>query len=280
MPEAGALHALEVAAARRYLCQEPSLTVAAPGTQAIIQALPALFATQDVRLLGPSYGEFARVFAHAGIEVRVCGAMDELAGAGLAIVVNPNNPDGRLAAPRDLAALSETVGGLVADESFMDTMPRGDSLIPHGLGARTLVLRSFGKFYGLAGLRLGFAVTSPALACALRIKLGPWAVGGPALAIGTRALLDDAWPEATRQRLAPAAERLDSLLRAAGFDIRGGTLLFRLARHAGAARVFQRLGDAGILARPFARDTSLLRFGLPESENAFARLARALEGEG
>jgi len=135
------------------------------------------------------------------------------------------------------------------------------------------VLRSFGKFYGLAGLRLGFALAEPSLAARLTEALGPWAVSGPAAAVGTAALADAEWAAATRARLAAAATALDGLLAARGLAVLGGTALFRLAEAADAASRFERLAAGGILVRRFAEAPHRLRFGLPPDADATARLA-------
>ena len=137
-------------------------------------------------------------------------------------------------------------------------------------------MRSFGKAYGLAGLRLGFALASPDIAQHLRAALGSWPVSGPAIAIGVRALADSDWLEITRARLGEDTARLDALLHGAGWRIIGGTRLFRLAAHADARAAFERLLAAGILARPFATAADWLRFGIPGDENAWERLAAAL----
>jgi len=140
-----------------------------------------------------------------------------------------------------------------------------------------VVLRSFGKFYGLAGLRLGFVVARPALARRLRDTLGEWPLSAPALAAGLVAYSDTAWANATRASLSDDAARLDALLAGAGFEIIGGTSLFRLARVANAPARFEALARAGILTRPFDHDAGLLRFGLPGFDADWARLAAALE---
>ena len=167
-------------------------------------------------------------------------------------------------------------GLLVLDESFADVLPDSASFVPH-IGARNVVvLRSFGKFYGLAGLRLGFAVASPALAARLRDALGPWAVSGAAVAVGRRAFEDAAWREAMRARLAHEAKRLDALLSGAGLSVAGGTSLFRLARTPRAQGLWRALCERGILVRRFEDRPDVLRFGLP-GEGAWARLAEALK---
>ena len=275
LPDASSLRRLEAAAARAYRCPPCAEVVALPGTQAIIQRLPAIVPGRDVRLLGPTYGEFARVFS-ARADVRVVARLDELAGADVAVVVNPNNPDGRRAGPAALVALAAQVGTLVVDEAFADALTDETSVVPHLPPRRMVVLRSFGKFYGLAGLRLGFALAPPDLASRLRESVGPWAVSGPALVVGARALADTPWRTATRLRLRSEAARLDTLLVGGGLTIIGGTPLFRLARHPRARALFEALARAGILCRPFAASPAWLRFGLPGAPPAWDRLARAL----
>jgi cobalamin biosynthetic protein CobC len=274
LPGAAEERALTGAAARRWHAPGPDRILAAPGSSALIQALPRLLPPGDMAVLGPTYGEHARAWAAAGHAVRRISSLDEVGGAAAVVVVNPNNPDGRTLAPDRLAAL--TGGGrlVVADEAFADATPEGSAipLLRPGL----VVLRSFGKFYGLAGLRLGFAVAEPALLDRLTAQLGPWPVSGPALAVGAAALGDEAWTTATRARLSDAASRLDAVLISAGLTIIGGTTLFRLAEHPLAGEVYQRLGRAGILVRAFADQPSRLRFGLPASEGDGARLRQAL----
>jgi len=180
---------------------------------------------------------------------------DQLADARIAIVVNPNNPDGRLIAKDALLALADRLrrrrGLLLVDEAFMEVGPEGASLSDHVEEGNIVVLRSFGKFYGLPGVRLSFALAAPTIVARLAAALGPWPVSGAAIEIGTAALADTAWREAARKALAEAAGRLDSLLAGAGLSTIGGTSLFRLVRIAEAERLFQSLGQAGILVRRF-----------------------------
>ena len=276
LPEPGAIAGLEATAARAYGCT-PECVVAAPGTQALIQWLPHLAPARRVGILGLTYGEHASRWSAAGAEVSVVQDLDALRGLDVAVVVNPNNPDGRLVAAADLADLAGRVGLLVVDEAFADVMPSGCSLVPN-LPERTIVLRSFGKTYGLAGLRLGFAIASGARADSLRRAVGPWAVSGPAIAIGCEALGDAPWLGRTRLRLAAAAGRLDHLLTARGATIVGGTPLFRLAEVDDARRWFDGLARAGLLVRPFVERPRALRFGLPYAEAQWVRLEAALRG--
>ncbi len=186
-------------------------------------------------------------------------------------VCNPNNPDGRLYSPSVLA-LSR--GILVVDEAFADF--DGDSVVPSLPRGGTIVLRSFGKTYGFAGIRLGFAIAAPALAGRIREALGPWAVSGPAVHIGALALADTAWRQAAADRLAADATRLDDILTGAGCAVVGGTRLFRLVAHDKAAALADRLGRAGILVRSFQDRPHWLRFGIPADAAAWARLGMAL----
>ena len=269
--------ALQVAAAARYGAA-PERIVVAPGAQAIIQWLPRLFPARRVAILGPTYSGHELAWRAAGVEVEEVRSPDELGAASHIVVVNPNNPDGRRLPPQALHALAAQAerndGLLVVDEAFADF--DRESLAPDPPAA-TVVLRSFGKTYGLAGLRLGFAITNRAICEPLRAALGAWAVSGPALEIGRRALADSEWLADARARLEDDAAWLDRRLVAAGFEIVGGTLLFRLAGRADAGAAFPALGAEGVLTRPFRRNPRLLRFGLPRPEDR-SRVEAALKG--
>jgi cobalamin biosynthetic protein CobC len=279
LPEPAAIDRLAAVAAKAYGVPSAEHVVAAPGGQILLPFVAALARPGRAVVLGPTYAEHARVAALAGHATQETADIGALAKADLAIVVNPNNPDGRLL-PRDaLLALADALdpGLLVVDEAFVDVAPPGASVA--GAGRRNIVvLRSFGKFYGLAGLRLGFALAAPELARRLRAVLGPWAVSGPAIAIGELALADEAWHETTRARLAATASRLDEVLSGAGLEVAGGTSLFRLVRTPAARELFDRLGGAGIYVRRFAEQPTWLRLGLPASEPQWVRLAAALAG--
>jgi cobalamin biosynthesis protein CobC len=281
LPESGALARLEAAAAQRYGV-DPTCAVAGPGSQALIQALSRILPHGAIGALGPTYSGFTSAFATAGARVISAERLEDMGALDVAIVVNPNNPDGRItprAALLDLhARLARRRGVLIVDEAFADFATEGESLAPSLRATRAVVLRSFGKAYGLAGLRLGFALASPDLVASLRAALGPWPVSGPAIAIGIRALADSGWLEAMRGRLRSDAGRLDALLRSAGWRNIGGTSLFRLAARADARTAFGQLLAIGILARPFADTPDRLRFGIPGNENAWERLTTALRG--
>lgn len=261
--------ALLEAAAVRYGMRDPATIVAAPGTQALIQLLPRLVARSRVAVLGPTYEEHAHCWARQGHDVAI---VSDFHRADVTIVVNPNNPTGKLL-PREM--LHQDRGLLIVDEAFVDFLPPSASLAS-ALPANTIVLRSFGKAYGLAGARLGFAIAEKPIVDRIRDELGPWAVSGPALEIGRRALGDEAWLEAATARLAADRQKLDALLMSAGCKILGGTPLFCLVRHPDAAGLAEKLGRQGIHVRRFAREPQWLRFGLPANAGEFDRVAAAL----
>ncbi len=274
LPSRAQLDARIGAAASAYGVRDPAMLVAAPGTQALIQLLPRLVPRSRVAIVGPTYEEHELSWRRQGHGVALANDLAAAAGADVVVVVNPDNPTGRLTAAAALHAI-DVKGLLVVDEAFIDFLPPQASLAS-ALPPRTVVLRSFGKTYGLAGVRLGFAIAEKALTERMREELGPWATSGPALEIGTRALGDDAWLKQSAARLRADSQRLDALLVESGFSLVGVTPLFRLARHERAPAAADTLARHGIHVRAFARDPAWLRFGLPGSVAEFERLAAAL----
>ena len=272
LPEPDDVARLEAAAACAYGVADPASVVAAPGTQILIGLLPLLFPQPAVTVLGPTYAEHAAAWRRSGAAVTEAASP----GDGALALCNPDNPGGGRIGPSTILEWARTRPLTVVDEAFADLEGPGLSVagaLPH---PSLVVLRSFGKTYGLAGVRLGFALASPERAAVIRRALGPWAVSGPAVAIGRTALGDAAWLAATRTRLERDGLILDAMLARAGLPVRGGARLFRLAEGAGAAGAFQALGEAGILVRRFADAPTRLRFGLPGEEQTWSRLAEAL----
>lgn len=253
--------------------------VEAPGSQALIQLLPRLFRPGLVAVVGFTYGEHAHCWRAAGHEIVAAEGLEDTGAARIVVLANPNNPDGRRFEPRALLGLADSLasqeGLLVVDEAFADCEP-ALSLAPEAGRPGLCLLRSFGKFFGLAGLRLGHALAEPKLAAALESRLGPWRVGGPALEIGRRAMRDRAWIAATRVALARDAGRLYRLLASVRLSVLGGTHLFRLVELEDAGALHEALGRRGILTRRFAARPRWLRFGLPGPESAWRRLETAL----
>jgi cobalamin biosynthetic protein CobC len=280
LPDPEALAGAARIAAQGYGAPSAAHVVPAPGTQILLPLVAALVDPARAAVVGPTYREHARAAALAGHRVSEVANLDAAREAMLVIVTNPNNPDGRQFDKNELIAVAKRLamrgGLLVVDEAFMDVGP-GDASLASEVGRNAIVvLRSFGKFFGLAGIRLGFALAAPPLAVRLSAKLGPWAVSGPALAIGATALADRAWMIEARNRLIAAADRLKAILSGAELEIVGGTPLFQLARTPAASDLFQHLGRAGILVRSFPEHPSWLRFGLPGTEAAWTRLQIAV----
>jgi cobalamin biosynthetic protein CobC len=245
------------------------------GAQAAIQMLPFAIRRGGARILGPTYNEYASVLSAAKWEVEEVGELGALAGADLAIVVNPNNPDGRSYPRRDLLALLPRVGRLVVDESFVDAVPEL-SLASDAGQPGLLILRSFGKFYGLAGLRLGFVIGHELDISELEALCGPWPVSGAAISIGCRALRDEAWARATSARLVRDCARLDAMAQAQGWRLAGGAPLFRLYETPDARAAQDKLARGHIWSRVFADHPAWLRLGLPGAESEWTRLAEVL----
>jgi cobalamin biosynthesis protein CobC len=280
LPQQALLLELKEIAAKAYGAPSAAHLAVAPGSQILVAQVGFLLARGHAAVLSPTYAEHARAAELAGHKVVEAAEVAQLADARLAIVVNPNNPDGRIVAKDALFSLAERLrrrgGLLLVDEAFMDVAPPGLSLAGQVERGNIVVLRSFGKFYGLPGLRLSFAVATPVIASRFAAALGPWPISGAAVAVGRVALADAAWRETTRTSLAEAALKLDVLLAGAGLEVIGGTSLFRLARSNEAARLFRHLGESGIFVRRFNEYPAWLRFGLPGGEDEWQRLRSAL----
>jgi cobalamin biosynthetic protein CobC len=269
LPDHGAVASL-IEAARRFWNAPPGAAIlAAPGASSLIARLPLLAARGRVAVPAPTYNEHARAFTLCGWDVAQDGAVTAR------VVVNPNNPDGRRWTEAQATAGLAPGDLLVIDESFADTCPEA-SLMALAERPGVIILKSFGKFWGLAGLRLGFAIGDRGLIASLSAMLGPWPVSGPALAIGSAALSDPVWTAETRRRLADDAARLDRLVTARGAKVLGGTDLFRLYRVPNAGHWQERLAAHRIWTRIFPYDPHWLRLGLPGTPTDWTRLEQAL----
>jgi cobalamin biosynthetic protein CobC len=262
-------------AAARTAYRTPAAILPVAGAQAAIQMIPRLVRPGRARILSPTYNEHAASLSHAGWQVDAVPDPEGLAGADLAVVVNPNNPDGRTQNPEWLVALADRVGMLIVDESFADPVP-ALSVAPFHPRGNLLVLRSFGKFYGLAGLRLGFVLGAPGPIADLAAMVGPWPVSGAAIEIGRRALVDAGWTSATTERLAEEVRRLDLIAARAGWPLVGGCALFRTYEAGDASAAQERLARARIWSRVFPWSDGWIRLGLPGAPQEWRRLDAAL----
>ncbi len=271
---------LAEAAAARYGAAA-ALPVA--GAQAAIQLLPHLrVANSRVGIVSPCYAEHAHAWQCAGQQVLQLSDADveaQLDALDVLVLVNPNNPTGRVFAPAQLLAwharLAVRGGWLVVDEAFIDATPEL-SVASHSHLPGLIVLRSFGKFYGLAGVRLGFVLAEPSLLAQLNERLGPWAVSGPARWIGLACLTDAPAHRQQSLSLQRASQRLATLLGDYGLAVQGGCALFQWLATLNAVELHGHFAQRGILLRHFSQPPSL-RFGLPASEADWQRLHAALQ---
>jgi cobalamin biosynthetic protein CobC len=263
------------------------------GTQAAIQALPRVLGGEKplrIAVAGLTYNEYAHAWRRGGHVLSEHATADlpmAAAHADVVVVCQPNNPTGHAFLAAELLRMRDTLaarqGWLLIDEAYRDADPAA-SVIPaleKSGWQQVIVLRSVGKFFGLAGARVGFALAETAMVDKLRDELGPWPIAGPARYAAIQALRDTSWQEATRVFLAGMSGRLDALL-SRTLDVQtGGTSLFRWFEHARAEALYEHLARAAILIRKFAASApgSLpsLRIGLPADDTQLARLARALE---
>ncbi|PKO35652.1 MAG: threonine-phosphate decarboxylase [Betaproteobacteria bacterium HGW-Betaproteobacteria-7] len=278
LPEAG--DGLETAAAA-YYANDNLLPVA--GSQAAIQLLPTLLPRAAVACISPLYSEHPQAWQRAGHKVRFLqnALLPRVLAAATPYVLlcNPNNPTADRH-PRELvldaaAQLKKRGGHLIVDEAFIDPTPE-QSVTPLAGTAEApnlIVLRSLGKFFGLAGARVGFLFAGRELLGRLSESLGPWSVSGPGRAVARLALQDASWQGAARQRLSVDSERLRQLLAPHG-EVRV-TALFATLTSAQAGELHDHLARRGILTRRFDQQP-LLRCGLPGDETGWQRLTTAL----
>lgn len=266
------------AAATDYYGTPHLLPVA--GSQAAIQALPGLFRPGRVLTLAPTYAEHPNAWRGHHLQALPAAAIDaNLDRADTLVLVNPNNPDATRIPRRRLldwrARLAARGGRLIVDEAFADADP-AHSLADLAGQPGLVVLRSVGKFFGLAGARVGFVLGEPNLLDQLAERLGPWTVAGPARVAAAAALADRPWQSATRAQLRAAGARLASMLNDHGLAPTAGCALFQWVPHPRAEALRERLARRGVWVRLF-RQPAGLRFGLP-GPGQWARLDQALTG--
>jgi cobalamin biosynthetic protein CobC len=266
-------------AARTYYGTDSLLAVA--GSQAAIQALPRLRPPCRVGVAAPGYNEHAHAWQRAGhtvVPVSADALDSAAADVDVLVVIHPNNPTGTRFEIETLlewqTQLSKRGGWLVVDEAFIDATPE-QSLAPHCPQRGLIVLRSLGKFFGLAGARVGFVIAESMLLRRLQTLLGPWTVTTPSRWAAIQALSDRDWREAARLLIIRSGERLAELLTQYGLAPSGGCALFQWVRTPQAAALHEQLARHGILTRLFDAPASL-RFGLPGMETEWAKLAVAL----
>lgn len=249
------------------------------GSQAAIQILPQLFTPRRVGILSPCYAEHFKAWHGAGHSVELidyANAEQAVARVNVLLLSNPNNPSGQQLPPATLldwhARLAARGGLLVVDEAFIDATPEA-SVLASASEPGLIVLRSLGKFWGLAGLRCGFVAAENALLDALAERLGPWTVSGPARWVAQRALADRAWRSNTAPQLHAASARLAALLDSHGLPSPSGCALFRWVPTPLAHTLFIDFAQRAVLVR---EHDGGLRFGLPGAEEEWAKFAKVL----
>ena len=237
--------------------------LAVPGCSSAIAQIPTLFSPGSVEIAVPTYNEHAASFQFHGWQT-----LTKSKSAQARVIVHPNNPTGKFSELPDPAPLN------IIDESFCDIAPLRSHIARSAMPGH-IILKSFGKFWGLAGLRLGFAIGDPFLIKALRQKLGPWPVSGIALRIGTKALQDYDWANNTRNRLKIDIARLDTLLMTLKAKPIGDCSLFRTYAVEDAAQIQKQFAESLIWSRIFPYSNDWIRLGLPPKYD-WSRLENAL----
>ncbi|GHB36051.1 threonine-phosphate decarboxylase [Pseudovibrio japonicus] len=282
LPGERAENALIEAARQAYNLSPNSAIAAAPGTQAIITALPYLLgANCSISIIGPTYSSHEESWKGAGATVQ-CISKEQAheATTDHLLLVNPNNPDGHIFTREELlklAAIKQQNGGyLIVDEAFMDLYPQA-SIIPQIKDLPILVLRSFGKFFGLAGLRLGFLVGPKEVTEKLQNQFGSWAVSGPALDVGRAALADLNWQTEMRSSLKSEMGLFSTLLKDQNISIVGQTDLYILIEHPLAHPLHNALAKERIWTRVFDFSENWMRLGLPAADSDRQRFAKSFK---
>ncbi len=279
LPSAAREQRLTMLARSCYGASPTAPIVAAPGSQILIQLVARLRSAPRVAIVVPTYSEHAIAWTREGGNVTAVRDVADCANADVVVIANPNNPDGRRYVPDGLVSLAGRLAGrgglLVVDEAFADVAPEV-SVTPHAGIPGLIVLRSFGKMYGLGGIRLGFALGHAGDVERLGGWLGPWAVSGAAIETGIAALGDHAWLEQARLDIAREAGTLSALLTRHGLSVVANAGLFTLASHEHARAMAEGLARQGVWVRTFDYEASWLRFGLPGDDEAMARLDHAL----
>ena len=270
---------LQTAACEYYGCD---YCLPVSGSQAAIQIFPSLRSFSKVGVISPTYAEHEYNWKQAGhdvVQISLADVENKINELDVLVVINPNNPTGEIVSSEKLLKwhqqLSTKGGWLIVDEAFMDVTPE-NSLLPTGIKPGLIVLRSLGKFFGLAGIRSGFVITDKELLQRLADKLGPWSLSGPSRYIAKQALQDKSWHEKSVKELKQASERLKELLTENDLAPEGGTALFQWLSHAHANELFEAFAHQGILVRYFEEGMPTLRFGLPANEEQWQRLNNAL----
>ncbi len=275
------------AARMAYQCPEELALAAGPGTQILINSLPHILNPSQCYIAEPTYSEHRGAMELAGVPCSVFSHFDDILAQRIGersclIVVNPNNPDGRTLPASKLLELADHLqkssSTLIIDEAFADITPE-QSILPHlNSQSNIIVLRSFGKFFGLAGIRLGFAIGSDDIVSKIANFHGPWTVSSVALKVGTQALSDLKWQKQERELLCHWSERLKDSLTSRRLSVIGGTDLYLLVQSENARELHMHLAKHHIWSRIFTYQNNWIRLGIPMQVSELHRFEEALDG--
>lgn len=270
LPQASALNNLLYAASAAYGCK-PQNILAANGTQALIEILPLILPKSKIAILSPTYQEHQHNWQKHGHEVVLVADIEQAKSANHLIIVNPNNPTGKLFSPDELRELqtyfAAKKGYLIIDEAFIDMTPEM-SMSAFAGEEGLIILRSFGKFFGLAGVRVGFVLAEDSILNEMGKHIGLWNIAGMSMQIATQALEDLTWQKSMRGKVAENMSNMQSILKDCEFKIVGATDLFCLAEmpnNQSAYDYFEKLAKRHILTRKFIDNNKILRFGLAKT---------------
>ncbi len=275
-----------LAAAKNYY--DSDVLTPVNGSQQAIHLLPLLRPHSTVAILSPTYSEHALGWRQAGHDVIEILDLDEIINDSgseydVVVIVNPNNPTGTLIEKEVLFALQkklqESNGWLIVDEAFMDCYPEA-SIVSAANRPGLIVLRSLGKFFGLAGIRIGFVTGDENMVKRIAQISGPWPVSGVSMHMAQQCLLDTAWQQSMRMQLQQQRKLLDDMLVENALQVTGKTHLFSWVEHEDAANIHDALASLGIWLRYFPanlRYKASLRIGLPGNTADMARLQHGLK---
>ena len=279
LPEPQDIQALEMTAREAYGVRDASAVIAAPGSEFLINALPQIRPHASVAILSPTFSTHEAAWRRYGHRVRTIDSIDSVENETVVVMVNPNNPDGMITSPsrfkRLASDLESSSGLLVIDEAFVDTIPER-SFVPHHDFPNVIVLRSIGKFYGVAGVRLGFAIGPTRILDGFRTILGAWGVSGPAIEVGRRVLEDQDWAETMRAVLNKQSDQHIKMFETLGMKRIGGTSLFHLIENSQARTLHIELAKRGIWTRVFEYNQNWMRVGLCRTQQDLKRFQTAL----
>ena len=276
LPRRDAFNNLQQAARVFYGVPKDSKILTIAGVQTGIHVIPFLMKAGVVKILSPTYSEYTKIFANFGWEVILVSKVSDLRGSDIAVLVNPNNPDGRVTNSHEILELVPDVKEIIIDESFADLRPE-ISMVPFSSKRNITVFKSMGKFFGLAGLRLGFAIGNVAIIDKMRSLFEPWQVSGPALEIGARALVDTNWIAENKNYLLNGSRKLSKMLaKSQTLEIIGSTGLFHLIHTDSSLEAQKVFAENKIWTRKFSYSKNWLRIGIPGNSEDWKKLDAGL----